>query len=425
MKAFNVILAVLIFLLAATSAIFSFFLFEKRKQLVDAHALMAEQFETTTQKVDKNNDLGLKDEINQEKLAHNNSVNLPIIMKNFDILSDKIVGNRDDLAKTLVEIANVIEKNGFTENDFAKLDKDDADAKDKVQTKLTNLLQHAKIVITRRDGVLKLVGQAASDLDINPITPADLKDENYQSKFQPILDDIASKKARIQGLENDVKVLATNLEMSTPALQDKYHDDIVKMQTQANKIIKDRDTNYKNWKSKELEAARHLKTIGSLENTIKDKNKQIQKLQSDLDQLYIAVGEKNRKRMPIENGSRATLEMLKLQNTVRVLAINEKFGFITISLGTNTRVIERFGNKDIQRDPKIPQMHHNGSQLEMIIARNMPSGKAEYINRVKITKLDADCAIAEPCDKDGKEIALGDVAYFSDKEIEKILKTRK
>ena len=425
MKAFNVILAVLIFLLAATSAIFSFFLFEKRKQLVDAHALMAEQFETSTQKIDKNNDLALQDVINQGKLAHNNSVNLPIVMKNFDILSDKITANRNDLAKTLVEIANVLEKNGYKENDFAKLDKDDTADKEKVQTQLANLLQHTKEVISRRDGVLDLVGQAASDLDIDAITSSDLKSAQYKSKFQPILNDIATKKARIRGLENDVKVLAANLEMSTPPLTDNYHGDIVKMQNQANKIVKDRDTNFKNWKNKEREAARHLQTIAAQTNTIKLKDKEIQKLKSDLYQLYIAVGEKNMKRMPIENGSRATLEMLKLQNTVRVLAINEKFGFITISLGTNTRVIERFGNKDIQRDPKIPQAHYNGSQLEMIIARNMPSGKAEYINRVKITKLDADCAIAEPCDKDGKEIAIGDIAYFSDKEIEKILKTRK
>ena len=425
MKAFNVILAVLIFLLAATSAIFSFFLFEKRKQLVDAHALMAEQFETSTQKIDKNNDLALQDEINQSKLAHNNSVNLPIVMKNFDILSDKITANRNDLAKTLVEVANVLEKTGYKEGDFAKLDKDDTADKDKVQTRLANLLQHTKEVISRRDGVLELVGQAASDLEIDAISSSDLKSAQYKSKFQPILNDIATKKARIQGLENDVKVLAANLEMSTPALAEDFHNDIVKMQNQANKIVKDRDTNYKNWKSKEREAALHLQTIAAHENTIKNRDKEIQKLKSDLQQLYIAVGEKNMKRMPIENGSRATLEMLKLQNTVRVLAINEKFGFITISLGTNTRVTERFGNKDIKRDPKIPQIHHNGSQLEMIIARNMPSGKAEYINRVKITKLDADCAIAEPCDKDGKEIAIGDIAYFSDKEIEKILKTRK
>jgi len=40
MKGFGIFLAVLIFLMAAVSAVFSFFLFEKRSQLVDGWNFM-------------------------------------------------------------------------------------------------------------------------------------------------------------------------------------------------------------------------------------------------------------------------------------------------------------------------------------------------------------------------------------------------
>ena len=45
MKGFNVVLAVLIFILALTSAVFSFFLFEKRARLVYGYGTLGENIE--------------------------------------------------------------------------------------------------------------------------------------------------------------------------------------------------------------------------------------------------------------------------------------------------------------------------------------------------------------------------------------------
>ena len=93
---------------------------------------------------------------------------------------------------------------------------------------------------------------------------------------------------------------------------------------------------------------------------------------------------------------------------------------MTVSLGKKTYVEERLKNGPRPVDPKIP------AGAVLIVARNMPSGNAEYVNQVRITKLDDYCSIAEPIDKQGgKPIQVGDVVYFSEKEIEKILKNRK
>ena len=53
MKGFNLVLAILIFLLAVTSAVFSFFLFEKRNQLVTDHGMMGAHFEELAVLFDK------------------------------------------------------------------------------------------------------------------------------------------------------------------------------------------------------------------------------------------------------------------------------------------------------------------------------------------------------------------------------------
>ena len=125
-------------------------------------------------------------------------------------------------------------------------------------------------------------------------------------------------------------------------------------------------------------------------------------------------------RQPMKDGCEAALNLVKSQEKGKVNSVNEKFGFVVVSLGRNTRVQEQFGNRVNNVDPQIV----NGAILT--VARNMPSGEAEYINKVKIVRLDADCSIAEPIDKKGgREIEAGDMVYFADDEIARLVKNRK
>ena len=117
--------------------------------------------------------------------------------------------------------------------------------------------------------------------------------------------------------------------------------------------------------------------------------------------------------------------MVKSQQKGRIIEVDDKFGFVVVSLGKNTKVEDVFttnrGKVVINYvDPQIPQ----GTILT--VARYMPSGEAEYINKVKIVKLDDNCSIAEPIDKQaGKRMREGDMVYLADDEIAKLLKNRK
>ena len=125
-------------------------------------------------------------------------------------------------------------------------------------------------------------------------------------------------------------------------------------------------------------------------------------------------------RNPMDDGCEAALNMVKSQQKGRILTVDDKFGFVVVSLGRNTRVQEVYGNKVNNIDPQIPQ----GTILT--VARYMPSGEAEYINKVKIVRLDDNCSIAEPIDKQaGQRMREGDMVYLADDEIAKLLKNRK
>ncbi len=421
MKGFNVVLAVLIFLLAATSAVFSFFLFEKRKQLIDSHTMMGERLAKSAEKLDEANACNLKDLITTDKLNHTNTAELPLLLQEYGKLTDSMVKNRDMLAASLVEVGQALENNGFEVSDFNQLA-----TPDKLQSKLNELRIYAEKVSRNRNDVYKLIGNTANALGIGRIEPAALKVDNPENVYKPILDDIAKKKIRIANLENMIRDLAVNLEITKTISLDNIASDTETMKKQANDIIGARNKFKSDWQSKTAESDARQKAIEALTKEALGMKKEIAELKAKLDHIYTSIGVKDKKRVPLTDGCKESLEMLKTQNKGVVLQVNEKFGFVTVSLGTKTRVIEKFGKEDVVLDPKLPAKHLNGDPIVLTVARNMPSGKAEYINRIKITKLDANCSIGEPIDKDGgKEIKEGDVVYLSDSEIDKIMKGRK
>ena len=76
MKVVNVILSVLILLLAAASAVFSYFLFEKRGQLVGGWDKMATAINQAAVEIDRNSGTKVAKELTPEALGHTNYATL-------------------------------------------------------------------------------------------------------------------------------------------------------------------------------------------------------------------------------------------------------------------------------------------------------------------------------------------------------------
>ena len=128
MKIFNVVLASLIFLLAVVSAVFSFFLFEIRSQLVDNYTVLGKQIAKSATDLDKDTKTGVAAKVTVQELSHSNSNKLPEVLKNFDELSsykklealkayyeankylvDLTTVNESDLAQMIYTTVNVVD----------------------------------------------------------------------------------------------------------------------------------------------------------------------------------------------------------------------------------------------------------------------------------------------------------------------------
>ena len=120
MKAVNIILSILVLLMALASAVFSYFLFEKRSELVTGWGKMAVTINTASKELDKNSGTKVADKLTPTALAHENYAGLDAILKELPDQSRKIISERDALADALLRIGRTIKMNP-SENDLRNL----------------------------------------------------------------------------------------------------------------------------------------------------------------------------------------------------------------------------------------------------------------------------------------------------------------
>ena len=114
MKAINIILSILIFLLSAVAATFSYFLFEKRSQFVAGWGKMAAGIEKTAKALDKDSGTKVGSELSQSALAHENFANLSTLLPKLSAQAESVIVERNHLADALLRInADGSRRNSF------------------------------------------------------------------------------------------------------------------------------------------------------------------------------------------------------------------------------------------------------------------------------------------------------------------------
>jgi len=411
MKGFNVFLAVLIFLLAATSAVFSYFLFEKRSQLVTGYGYMGEKYEEAARLLDANSGTKLTNKVNAAALRHDKAQDLATLMSEFIDMTKAVTSERDELAKALAAVSSTLEKRDLSAKQFMQLNT--------FKAAVSSLQRHAADYRKRNDAILNSVSRTAATLGAT-VTTSQLKSSNYANAYAALDKRVAFWVNRNRTYENNVRNIASALGMSSPRLaESSFASDLTGVVSFARNVRSERDR----LRSELAEAKRQIENqkriIAGKDKEIADLKALCAKKDQEILRLSRVLGLET-PRQPMKDGCEAALNLVKSQEKGKVNSVNEKFGFVVVSLGRNTRVQGQFGNRVNNVDPQIV----NGAILT--VARNMPSGEAEYINKVKIVRLDADCSIAEPIDKKGgKEIEAGDMVYFADDEIARLVKNRK
>jgi hypothetical protein len=157
MKIVNIILSVLILLLAVASAVFSYFLFEKREQMVKGWEKMAVTVNQTAAELDKGSGTNVAKSLAPDALSHEKYAELDKNLTQLTQQAQKIVQQRDDMGSTIKKIASVTEMKSIPEDsDFLKLDAYLASKK-----KVVGWIEESK---ERQDGTIKQLCKAGSKL---------------------------------------------------------------------------------------------------------------------------------------------------------------------------------------------------------------------------------------------------------------------
>ena len=378
MKIANIVLSVLILLFAAASAVFSYFLFEKRSQFVDGWAKMAVAINKSAVELDLNSGTKkLAEELTPATLSHENYADLGSRLPKLAERARQVVQSRDTLAKSLHTIAKSVEaKKVPSEEALSGLNTYDA-SQSAVVSAIADTIrnrdtQYNKVISLSRNYLKANVDrQALKDGKSNAFDNMEnaLKtDKDRRSKYELALSSIAGKVGRDRldtgKYANSVNVIVNNVE-KLRVLQQKTAGDLRNTQ---NKL-----------RTSENQLKQSNAKVASLNAAIKNRDSQIKDLKHA---LGLAP---NAKVVIWKDGSAEARKQL----AGKVLKVDNEFGYISVDLGSDTRVTQKIGNREIKVNPQIT------SGLELVVIDGSLEDKAKFAARVKVKEVGATCATAD------------------------------
>ncbi|QSH40759.1 hypothetical protein P0136_11590 [Lentisphaerota bacterium ZTH] len=415
MKAFNVLLSILVLLLAIASAVFSYFLFEKRQQMILGWEKMAKAINQSATSLDSGSGTEIARQVSAENLSHKKYSELDNHLPKLNELSQQIIRQRDDFSKTLRKIAHVIElENTADIQEFQKLATYSPN-----KTRVVEGIEHMK---ERRDRTLRMICATAKKVGAS-VSVNDLQSDNYAGEFRKLDDKISAIQSKFSAYNSNFKKIASLVGAPSPTFSDsEYKSSIAKIASSVSSMKSEYDS-----AKKQLETTNSR--IAKLKNTITEKDGQISSLNKSL-----TVKEKEIDRLAgIIHGSKGgakKLAGLKLWQTGspesrravqgKVIEVNDRYGFIVVDLGRKTRVKQHIGKKVNNVDPVIQ------NNAAMIVARSLDSGDGEFVGKIKLFKVHNDCSIAKviPGSTGDRRVKVGDTVYFSNEQIAQMMSSK-
>ncbi len=412
MKLLNVALSILILLLAVASAVFSYFLFEKREQLVKGWEKMAGVVNQAAAILDSDSGTQIATELSPEALSHNKYEDLSTLLPKFKDQAEKIVKERNELGSTLRNIATTIEMNNIpTEEEFRKLDTYES-SKDLVSRAVEEIKE-------RQDAMFRMVASTARALGVN-ISPNTLKSSSFVAEYRKIDNKIKDINTRIDRYNGVIQDIASVVGAPKPSFGDDYSKSISDTLASTRKMKSDFDSAKRaltgaNRKVQALQSSEKEKDgkITELATTIEKKDGEILRLKE------IISGTDKSGSAQIENPWEPGSPSARRAVQGKIIEYNQKYGFLVVDLGEQTVVNQRIGNKI---NPVNPQIQTNS---EMMVARNIESGHGEYIGKINLEKIHQNCSIATVVSGSGQKTAqVGDTVYYSNEQIAQMMEKK-
>lgn len=405
MKFVNILLSILILLLAAATAVFSFFLYEKRDKMIDGWGKMAEAVNSSAASLDKGSGTTVAKELSPQELAHDKYDDLAGKLPKLKAHADSIIAERDDMAKALKNIAETSEMDNVQAvSEFTSLKnyKKNANA----------VVNKVKSNVQQQNNILQKLCSTASQLNVD-LTVSGLKGSNYNNEFQKLDTKVKITKSRI----NDSQRQLTNI-FSTAGgnggldfSDQSYKASTGKVASAVRGLKNKYDQSQRSLRSENARVASLKNTISHRDGRISGLTKILKKKELEIKRLNIIIsGDKGNTviESPWENGSKEARRAVQ----GKIIKVDRKYGFVVVDLGTGTTVKQKIGKKTNYANPVIPV------NAKMIVARNIESADGKYIGEIKLIKIHEDCSIANVISTvNGKGVAVGDTVFFSGDQI--------
>lgn len=409
MKILNVVLSVLILVLAIASAVFSYLLFEKREQMASGYEKMAASISKVAQQIDQNTGSNYAADLSAAKLDHREFSKLSGNLSKFEGAVSKTLAERKAMAVAIREMAaGVVGADNLpAEGEFAS----SAAYADSMSKAKQEVLAYK----ARQDALAKELIKTAQKLDLK-ITLRDITGGNTATAIGQIDRAVKNSLDKIRQGETvlaQINAAAGGEKVDFSKVDAYQYKDRVAQVAAVVDAFKDK------YDDMNGQITLKEKQIGELQADIAKKNGEIAAAKVEQDNLNVEIV---RLKTVINPDDPAAVPDLWADGSVEVrkatqgtvIEINDKFGFIVLNLGKNTRVDQQIGKDKVT--PINPEIKEG---MTLAVARTLDKDTTEYVGRVKLFRVDDDCAFAQLENTTDNDIKVGDVVYFSDVDIAK------
>ena len=398
MKAVNIILSILVLLMALASAVFSYFLFEKRSELVSGWGKMAVAINSSSKELDKNSGTKIADELTPSALAHENYAGLDALLAKFADQSRKIIAERDALADALLRIGRTIKQNP-SENALRNLAT--------YNNSKNAIVLGVNTTISNRDRTNANISNFVSgDLKAGPVS-RDKLERGDKSALDGAVQAVRTARERRSHYESQLRAIASQSGLSGNSLNfngtsyrnatrqvtqavSKLRSERVRLQGELGKVQS---------QNRQLTAnlAASKKNLAAAEQKLSLRDRQINGYKKALNLIGPDLP------MPWLDGSKEA----RAKVLGHVIKVDTDYGYLAVDLGTSSRVKQPIGDKFLEVDPRI------APKDELVVARgDLSAGNAEFIARIELDKVGTECSTADLPASAAQKIKVGDIVYI-------------
>jgi hypothetical protein len=412
MGVLNRIMLILILLAAAGAAVLSYFLFEKRTQMLNGWKQMEDQIIKTAAELDKGSETQLAAVFQNDALHHRGS--LSDMQSKLNSLSDgaqKVIRQRDALANTIRQIAADVE---VTTVDVAQLQN-----VDKYNEYSRNIVGSVKNIRSRNDAIVRSFIAAGSALQVSG-TESGIKGDKGDKFLKDIRTAVNKKNTRISTYEANLQKIGRDVEKTFDKSEGSYARTAADIATGVSV-----QKNTLNATQSELSSAKN--TISSLERTRDNLNQTIAKKNEMIAAKDAMIKDLNHKLNPTGDadiqrllfGKKDIAYYRDLYTIVKgnVKKVDDKWNFVVLDLGEKVKVYQTFAGKTFSSILDIPA----GKTISVV--RGLGTEKPKFIGKVVLSEVHSDYAIGNiDTTKLKSDIEEGDAVIFLDDDLDLLLK---